>query len=285
MHASRGGRAAGHRRTHRLRHHHRLRGLADVRIEPAQTAELQRNWCGRTPPAWASHSPPRWCRPCCCSEPTPGGWPVRRPPDVVELLIGMLNREVHPVVPSRGSVGASGDLAPLAHLALVVIESERRGSTTPDRSAAAEALERAGLLPLTLEAKEGLALLNGTQLMGATKRLALEDARRLAVSADVIGAMSAGGHAGHRLRLRSGPDRGAAASRQAWWLPTCGRCSTARRSALRMLRAATGAGRLLAALHAAGPRRGARRARPAGARAERGDERRHRQPARLPQAR
>ena len=98
-------------------------------------------------------------------------------PEVVELLIGMLNREVHPVVPSRGSVGASGDLAPLAHLALVLIGEGEAWVDDAGPGAGAEALERAGLQPLTLEAKEGLALLNGTQLMGALAALALEDAR------------------------------------------------------------------------------------------------------------
>jgi histidine ammonia-lyase len=111
-------------------------------------------------------------------------------PQVVELLIGMLNGEVHPVVPSRGSVGASGDLAPLAHLALAVIGEGEARLDDAGPGPSAQALERARLEPLQLEAKEGLALLNGTQLMAALAALALHDARQLAVSADAIGAMS-----------------------------------------------------------------------------------------------
>ncbi|MCC6213393.1 MAG: histidine ammonia-lyase [Polyangiaceae bacterium] len=107
----------------------------------------------------------------------------------IELLLGMLRAGVTPLVPSQGSVGASGDLAPLAHLALAMIgEGEARvgGETLP----AAEALRRAGLAPLVLEAKEGLALINGTQMMTAVGALALEDARRLCRAADVAGALS-----------------------------------------------------------------------------------------------
>ncbi|MGZ8475740.1 MAG: histidine ammonia-lyase, partial [Candidatus Limnocylindria bacterium] len=110
--------------------------------------------------------------------------------ELVELLAGMLNASVHPVVPSRGSLGASGDLAPLAHIALVLIGE---GEATVDGAAPGpglDALNRAGLAPLTLEAKEGLALLNGTQLMAGIGALAHHDAMRLALSADVIGAMS-----------------------------------------------------------------------------------------------
>jgi len=93
-------------------------------------------------------------------------------------------------VPSRGSVGASGDLAPLAHLALVVIGEGEAWVDDAGPGPGAEALERAGLAPIELQAKEGLALLNGTQLMGALSTLAVHDARILAASADVIGAMS-----------------------------------------------------------------------------------------------
>jgi histidine ammonia-lyase len=110
-------------------------------------------------------------------------------PVVVETLLGLLNRRVHPIVPSRGSVGASGDLAPLAHLALGLIgegEVEHDGRRMP----AAEALGRAGLSPLVLEAKEGLALVNGTQAMTAQGTLALLLAERVAATADVCGAMT-----------------------------------------------------------------------------------------------
>ncbi len=109
--------------------------------------------------------------------------------DVVDLLIGMLNAGVHPVIPEKGSVGASGDLAPLAHLALVAIgegEAFHRG----ERLSGGEALRRAGLRPVQLAAKEGLALLNGTQAMTAVGALAVARAQRLVRLADVAGAMS-----------------------------------------------------------------------------------------------
>ena len=109
--------------------------------------------------------------------------------DVIELLCEMLNRRVHPVVPEKGSVGASGDLAPLAHLALSVI-GEGEVFFEGQRMATAEALRRAKLKALELEAKEGLALLNGTQAMHAVGGLALLRAQRLARVADVSGAMS-----------------------------------------------------------------------------------------------
>ena len=110
-------------------------------------------------------------------------------PETVEFLIEMLNREVHPVVPSRGSCGASGDLAPSAHMSLVMI-GEGEAYHGADRVPGAEALRRAGLTPLELEAKEGLSLLNGTQFMLATGGLALARARCLVETADVAAALS-----------------------------------------------------------------------------------------------
>src|SRR2546430_5171235 len=94
-----------------------------------------------------------------------------------ELIVGMLNAQVHPVVPSQGSVGASGDLAPLAHLALAMIGE---GPCVKDGRVVAgrEALVAAGLEPARLEAKEGLALINGTPLMTALAGLALAEAER-----------------------------------------------------------------------------------------------------------
>ncbi len=110
-------------------------------------------------------------------------------PVVVERLLDFLDTDLLPVVPSRGSVGASGDLAPLAHLALGLIgEGEVR--LAGERLPADVALARAGLEPLALGAKEGLALLNGTQLMAGTGSLALHDALRLARTADLVAAMS-----------------------------------------------------------------------------------------------
>lgn len=104
-------------------------------------------------------------------------------------LVEMLNKCVHPIVPSRGSVGASGDLAPLAHLALVAI-GEGEALYQGRRMPGAAALREAGITPLALQAKEGLALLNGTQAMGAVGSLALHRAQRLAGIADVAGAMT-----------------------------------------------------------------------------------------------
>ena len=93
-------------------------------------------------------------------------------PELVECLIAMLEGEVTPVVPLQGSVGASGDLAPLAHLALVLV-GEGEAWLGDQRMPGALALRGAGLQPLTLEAKEGLALINGTQLSTALAALAL----------------------------------------------------------------------------------------------------------------
>src|SRR5208283_1358282 len=110
-------------------------------------------------------------------------------PSVVETLIAMLNAGVHPVIPSQGSVGASGDLAPLAHLAHVVI-GEGKAVYKREKLSGAEALQRAGITPVALEAKEGLSLLNGTQGMLALLSLALRDADILADTADVAASLS-----------------------------------------------------------------------------------------------
>jgi histidine ammonia-lyase len=108
---------------------------------------------------------------------------------VIELLVEMLNRRVWPVIPEKGSVGASGDLAPLAHLALSLI-GENDAFFKSERMTAAEALKQSGLKPTDLQAKEGLALLNGTQAMHAVGGLALFRAQQLTRVADVAGAMS-----------------------------------------------------------------------------------------------
>ncbi|HET7348762.1 MAG TPA: aromatic amino acid lyase, partial [Acidobacteriaceae bacterium] len=137
--------------------------LSDLRIEPGQVQALQRNLV-------RSHS-------CGVGDPLPqeavramlllranvlakGCGGVRG--ELIEALIAFLNRRIHPVIPSRGSVGASGDLAPLAHLALALI-GEGQVNCERRQIPAAFALLQCGLVPLTLEAKEGLALLNGTQ--------------------------------------------------------------------------------------------------------------------------
>jgi histidine ammonia-lyase len=164
--------------------------LSDVRIPPDQLQDLQRNLV-------RSHA-------CGIGEPLPeatvramlllranvlakGHSGVR--PAVIEMLLGMLAHGLHPVVPSRGSVGASGDLAPLAHLALGLI-GEGFVFARGQRVAAREALAQAGLEPLALQAKEGLALLNGTQAMTAVGALALERALRVTQLFDLAGGMS-----------------------------------------------------------------------------------------------
>jgi len=110
-------------------------------------------------------------------------------PVVIESLIALLERGVTPVIPEKGSVGASGDLAPLAHLAQTAI-GEGEAFFNNERMASADALRQAQIQPLQLEAKEGIALLNGTQAMAAVGGLALERAERVARLADVAGAMT-----------------------------------------------------------------------------------------------
>jgi histidine ammonia-lyase len=164
--------------------------LADVRISPEQTATLQRNLvrshaAGVGEPL--SDEVVRAMLVLRVNALAVGLSGVR--PELADLLVAMLNAGVHPHIPSRGSVGASGDLAPLAHLALVVI-GEGEAEVGGRRLAGAEALAAAGLEPMELQAKEGLALLNGTQLMAALGALAAADGRRLVITADVVGAMS-----------------------------------------------------------------------------------------------
>jgi histidine ammonia-lyase len=109
--------------------------------------------------------------------------------EVAELLLECLAQDVIPEVPSRGSVGASGDLAPLAHLALPLV-GEGQARVDGELLSGGDALARAGLEPIKLEAKEGLSLVNGTQFMGAFAALGLVRARRLARVADVACALS-----------------------------------------------------------------------------------------------
>jgi histidine ammonia-lyase len=109
--------------------------------------------------------------------------------ETLHLLLEMLNRGVHPIIPSQGSLGASGDLAPLAHMALVLIgegQAEFRGQVLPG----AEALRRAELAPTTLAAKEGLALTNGTAVMSGLGALAVHQAEGLNCIADAAGCLS-----------------------------------------------------------------------------------------------
>ncbi|HET9740446.1 MAG TPA: histidine ammonia-lyase [Solirubrobacteraceae bacterium] len=138
--------------------------------------------------------------------------------EVVELVLAVLERGVTPVVPSKGSVGSSGDLAPLAHLGLVLIgegEATVGGKTLPG----GEALGRVGLRPVTLEAKDGLAIINGTHLMAAAGALAVRDMERLLDAAVVAVALSLEAFKGstapfdarlHALRGQPGPGEVAA---------------------------------------------------------------------------
>src|SRR5215211_446150 len=130
--------------------------------------------------------------------------------EVVDLLQAMLELGVHPIVPSKGSVGSSGDLAPLAHLALVLI-GEGEATFSFERMPGAEALARAGLEPLALSAKEGLALINGTHLMAAAGGLAVREAARLIDAAVVATALSLEAFKGSTVpfdaRLRRRPAR------------------------------------------------------------------------------
>jgi len=110
-------------------------------------------------------------------------------PVIVERVLDLLNAGVHPVVPSLGSVGASGDLAPLAHLALPLV-GEGTAVVAGESLSGADALRRAGLVPVSLGAKEGLALINGTQASAAVGALAVADAGRLLAAADVVCALT-----------------------------------------------------------------------------------------------
>lgn len=164
--------------------------LSDVRIDPTQLRELQLNLvrshsCGLGSPLSEAESRAMMllrANVLACG--LSGARPV-----VAETLVAMLERGVTPVIPEKGSVGASGDLAPLAHLALAAI-GEGEAFYKDERLASSEALRRAEIEPLQLQVKEGLALLNGTQAMGAVGALALYRAERVTRLADVAGAMS-----------------------------------------------------------------------------------------------
>src|SRR3954470_22502244 len=140
-------------------------------------------------------------------------------PIVIDTLCEMLNRGVTPVVPSQGSVGASGDLAPLAHLALALIGEGECYDERATRLASGDALKRAQIKPIVLEAKESISLINGTQAMLALGTLALLSAETLVDSADVIGGLSCDALKGtdaafderiHRVRPHSGQIKTAA---------------------------------------------------------------------------
>jgi histidine ammonia-lyase len=164
--------------------------LSDVHIEPAQNRQLQVNLirshsAGVGEPL--SQPETRAMMLLRANSLAKGFSGVR--PEVIDLICAMLNKNVHPVVPSQGSVGASGDLAPLAHLALAMI-GEGQVWAQNGHTSSAEALQRAGIKALVPEAKEAISLINGTQAMLAVGTLSLLAAENLAETADVLGAMS-----------------------------------------------------------------------------------------------
>lgn len=164
--------------------------FADVRIGPADLEALQRNLVRSHAAGVGPNLSPAETRALMVlrANVLAKGFSGARV-ETAQLLVECLNRGIHPHVPEQGSVGASGDLAPLAHVALLLIgegDCEFNGVTMK----AAEALSSAGLKPVTLAAKEGLALINGTQLMTGIAGLALLEAETLARTADVIAAMT-----------------------------------------------------------------------------------------------
>jgi histidine ammonia-lyase len=164
--------------------------LSDVRIAPEQIRELQvnliRSHCVGVGEA-LSEAETRALMLLRANSLAKGYSGVR--PIVIDTLCELLNRGVHAVIPSQGSVGASGDLAPLAHLALTLI-GEGEAVLEGKRMASADAMKKAQITPLRLEAKEAISLINGTQAMLAVGTLALSTASILVDSADVIGALS-----------------------------------------------------------------------------------------------
>ncbi|HSS19823.1 MAG TPA: histidine ammonia-lyase [Pyrinomonadaceae bacterium] len=164
--------------------------LSDVRIDPDQLRELQVNLvrshsCGLGNPLSRLEARAMLLlRANVLASGLSGARPV-----IVDTLVAMLTHDVVPVIPEKGSVGASGDLAPLAHLALAAL-GEGEAFYQGERLPSGAALQRAGIAPLQLEVKEGLALLNGTQAMGAVGALTLHRAERVTQLADVAGAMS-----------------------------------------------------------------------------------------------
>jgi histidine ammonia-lyase len=162
--------------------------LAEVRIDGEDLADLQRNLVLSHAAGVGAPLPAREARALLALRANvlaKGLSGVRE--STLDLLVEMLNRGVVPVVPERGSVGASGDLAPLAHVALVVI-GEGEAFVGEERLPGRVALGRAGLAPVALAPKEGLALVNGTQAMAAVGALATLRAERLAALADLAGA-------------------------------------------------------------------------------------------------
>ena len=173
--------------------------LADTRIAPKDAAQLSRNVVLKCAVGVGEPLPEDWVRAMLlvrANSLARGVSGIR--PVILETLVEMLNRGVTPYVPGKGSLGASGDLAPLAHIAIV---ATRGADDTPDSfsgeawfqgelSSGATAMSAAGIPRPTLRAKEGLALTNGTTMMVAGAALALHDARRLLFHAELAAALS-----------------------------------------------------------------------------------------------
>lgn len=193
--------------------------LKNVKIEPAEATELQRNLI-RSHAAGVGRpldvSSARASMLLRAQSLARGNSGVRI--ELIELLLAMLNRGVIPVIPEQGSVGCSGDLAPLAHMALVLM-GEGEAWYKEERVSGAIALQRAGLKPAELSFKEGLSLINGTQIMTGIGALACVRARRALKTLDISGAMSLEAYLGsegpfaERINaLRKHPGQAASAS-------------------------------------------------------------------------
>jgi histidine ammonia-lyase len=164
--------------------------LAEVRIDNEQIRRLQRNLIRSHACGVGDMLPEAMVRAIMLlrSQVLALGYSGCRP-RVIQQIAECLNHQIHPLIPAKGSVGASGDLAPLAHLALALI-GEGDVLVNGEGMSAAAALERAGLTPLDLRAKEGLCLINGTQAMTGVGALVLDRAQRLVRICDIIGAMT-----------------------------------------------------------------------------------------------
>lgn len=165
--------------------------FSDTFVSREETAELQRNLIISHTCAMGEPLPKHVVRAIMllrCNALSRGNSGIR--PSTLKTLIDMLNKGVHPQIPEKGSLGASGDLAPLAHMVLTMIgegEAEYQGTVMPAKTA----MEKAGIPIIELAAKEGLALINGTQVMTAIGINALYDAINLAKTADIAAAMTA----------------------------------------------------------------------------------------------
>lgn len=165
--------------------------FSDTFIDKEEAAELQRNLimshaCGMGKPL--PREVVRAAMLLRCNALARGNSGIR--PSTLDTLLSMLNKGVHPVIPEKGSLGASGDLAPLSHMVLVMIgegQAEYQGEVMSGR----EAMNRAGIEVIELAAKEGLALINGTQIMTAIGANVLWDAMKLSATADIAAAMTA----------------------------------------------------------------------------------------------